>query len=91
MELSHDPIFIWDLDSGIVEWNRGSAELYGFSREEALGKDKRELLKTKVPGSSFEELRRVLLETGSWNGELAASRQGWRETSRSRAASCWGL
>ena len=70
MELSHDPIFIWDLDNGIVEWNRGSAELYGFSREEALGKDKRELLKTKVPGSSFEELRRVLLETGSWNGEL---------------------
>ena len=70
MELSHDPIFIWDLDNGIVQWNRGSAELYGFSREEALGKDKQLLLKTKVPGSSFEELRRMLLQTGSWNGEL---------------------
>ncbi|MBV9567083.1 MAG: PAS domain-containing protein, partial [Hyphomicrobiales bacterium] len=35
VELSHDPIFIWDFDDGIVEWNRGSEELYGYSREEA--------------------------------------------------------
>ena len=31
VELSHDPIFIWDFDDGIVEWNRGSEELYGYS------------------------------------------------------------
>ncbi|MBV9236977.1 MAG: PAS domain-containing protein [Xanthobacteraceae bacterium] len=79
MELSHDPIFIWDLDSGIVEWNRGSAELYGFTREEALGKDKQQLLKTIVPGSSFEELRRRLLQTGSWNGELQHHAKDGRE------------
>jgi two-component system, chemotaxis family, CheB/CheR fusion protein len=79
MELSHDPIFIWDLDSGIVEWNRGSVELYGFTREEALGKDKHDLLKTKVPGSSFEELRRLLLQTGSWNGELQHRAKDGRE------------
>ncbi len=70
MELSHDPIFIWDFDNGIIEWNRGSAELYGFTRDEALGKDKQELLKTTIPGSSFEELRRTLLEACAWNGEL---------------------
>src|SRR5204863_10129453 len=29
VELSHDPIFIWDFDDGIVDWNRGSEELYG--------------------------------------------------------------
>jgi two-component system, chemotaxis family, CheB/CheR fusion protein len=70
MELSHDPIFIWDFDNGIIEWNRGSVELYGFTREEALGKHKPSFLETRVPGSSFEELRRTLLETGLWNGEL---------------------
>jgi PAS domain S-box-containing protein len=44
--LSRDPIFIWDFDGGIVEWNRGCEELYGFSREEALGQLKEHLLST---------------------------------------------
>jgi two-component system, chemotaxis family, CheB/CheR fusion protein len=79
MELSHDPIFIWDFDDGIVEWNRGSVELYGFSREEALGKQKPSFLQTRVPGSSFDELRRTLLETGVWNGELQQRTKDGRE------------
>jgi two-component system, chemotaxis family, CheB/CheR fusion protein len=70
VELSHDPIFIWDFDSGILEWNRGSEELYGYTREEALGKKKDQLLATMVPGSSFAELRAKLEAEGSWTGEL---------------------
>src|SRR5262249_39214835 len=60
VDISHDPIFIWDFDDGIVEWNRGSEEVYGYSREEALGKHKEQLLATAVPGSSFAELRTKL-------------------------------
>jgi two-component system CheB/CheR fusion protein len=70
IELSRDPIFIWDYDDGILEWNRGSEELYGYSREEAVGKRKDQLLATTVPGSSFEELRIKLLDEGSWTGEV---------------------
>ena len=70
VEISHDAIFVWDFDGGIVEWNKGSEELYGYSRQEALGKRKEILLCTSVPGSSFEELRARLLETGTWSGEL---------------------
>ena len=44
-------------DDGIVHWNRGSEELYGFSRDEVLGQRKELLLRTEVPGSSFEALR----------------------------------
>ena len=40
IDLSRDPIFVWDFDNGIVDWNRGSEQLYGFSRDEALGKGK---------------------------------------------------
>jgi PAS domain-containing protein len=40
-------------NGGVVEWNRGSEELYGYRREEALGKQKERLLGTTVPGSSF--------------------------------------
>ena len=70
VELSRAPIFVWDFDGGIVEWNRGSEELYGYSREEARDKKKDTLLKTSVPSSSFNALKQQLLKNGSWSGEL---------------------
>jgi two-component system CheB/CheR fusion protein len=79
VELSRDPIFIWNFDDGILEWNRGSQELYGYSREEALGKKKDQLLATTVPGSSFEELRIKLLDEGSWTGEVRHRTKDGRE------------
>ena len=53
-----------------MNWNRGSEELYGYSPDEALGKPTDELLKTTVPGSSFEAVREQLAKNGSWNGNL---------------------
>lgn len=79
VELSRAPIFVWDFDGGVVEWNRGSEELYGYSREEVLGKHKEQVLKTVVPGSSFEELCRQLAETGAWSGELRHTTKSGRE------------
>jgi two-component system, chemotaxis family, CheB/CheR fusion protein len=70
VDLSREPIFVWDFDGGILEWNRGSEELYGYSRQEALGKKKDRLLGTTVSGSSFEGLKAALLEQGNWAGEL---------------------
>ena len=40
VEMSREPIFIWDFDGGIVDWNRGCEELYGYSPQEAMGKRK---------------------------------------------------
>jgi two-component system CheB/CheR fusion protein len=40
VDLSRDPIFIWDFDDGIVEWNRGYEELYGYTCCELRGCDK---------------------------------------------------
>lgn len=70
IDLSCDPIFAWDFDGGILEWNRGSEELYGYSAAEAVGKSKQELLRTVVPGSSFDQLKAALLRDGHWAGEL---------------------
>lgn len=70
VELSRSPIFVWDFDNGILQWNRGSERLYGYQSSEVLGRRKDQLLQTVVPGSSFEALRQKLLEQGSWTGEL---------------------
>jgi two-component system, chemotaxis family, CheB/CheR fusion protein len=79
VKLSRAPIFVWDFDGGIVEWNRGSEELYGYSREEARGQKKDALLKTSVPSSSFDELKKHLLNNGSWSGELQQKTKDGRE------------
>ena len=70
VELSRSPIFVWDFDGGILEWNRGSEELYGYKREEVLGRKKEDFLRPIVPGSSFQQLRRELLDNGSWSGQI---------------------
>jgi two-component system CheB/CheR fusion protein len=70
VDLSREPIFVWDFDGGILEWNRGSEDLYGYTRQEALGQRKDRLLGTTAPGSSFEDVRKSLLDRGTWSGEL---------------------
>ncbi|MFL5258347.1 MAG: chemotaxis protein CheB [Hyphomicrobiales bacterium] len=79
IDLSREAIFIWDFDDGIVDWNRGSERLYGYTREETLGQRKDQLLKTSVPGSSFLALTRVLLDQGTWSGELLHRTKDGRE------------
>ncbi|MBS0644097.1 MAG: PAS domain-containing protein [Proteobacteria bacterium] len=70
VDLSRAPIFVWDFDGGITQWNRGSEELYGYRRDEALGRNANALLRTAVPGSSFDAVRESLLRDGTWSGEL---------------------
>jgi two-component system, chemotaxis family, CheB/CheR fusion protein len=70
VEQSRTPIFIWDFDGRILQWNRGSEELYGYSKGEALGKSKEALLNPMIPGSSFAEMKKELAEKGVWKGEL---------------------
>src|SRR5262249_20159811 len=69
IDLSFEPIFVWELDGGIVEWNSGAERLYGYSQVEALGRRPDQLLKTDR-FISFSEFRQILERDGFWIGEL---------------------
>ena len=69
IELSFEPIIVRHVTRGIVEWNRGAEQLYGFSRKEALGRSSHELLCTIHP-LEHSELMAVLSEFKSWTGEI---------------------
>ncbi len=69
IHLAHDPIFVWDETNGIVFWNQGSERLYGFTKEEAVGRTTSTLLKTVFPGSR-EQFEAELDRNGKWSGEL---------------------
>jgi two-component system, chemotaxis family, CheB/CheR fusion protein len=77
--LSRAPIFVWDLDGGIVQWNRGCEEVYGFKHTEAIGQQSYKLLRTTMPGSSFEQVKATLLKRGSWSGEMIQKSKDGRE------------
>jgi two-component system CheB/CheR fusion protein len=79
INLSREPILVWDLEDGILQWNRGCEEFYGFKRTEAIGQQSQRLLGTTVPGSSFEQVKSTLRERGSWRGELIQRTKDGRE------------
>lgn len=69
IELSFEPIFVWHPEKGIVDWNRGAEQLYGFTREEALGQISYKLLRTTHPIDPAD-LMQLLKTVRSWTGEV---------------------
>jgi PAS domain S-box-containing protein len=69
LNLTHDSIFVRDMDFIITYWNLGAQELYGWTAEDAIGKRSDQLLQTVFPVPP-DELRAELLRTGRWEGEL---------------------
>ena len=73
LNLTHDTIFVRDMNDIITYWNRGAQELYGWAPEEAIGKRAHELLQTSFP-APIEQIQAELLSTGRWDGELDKTR-----------------
>ena len=69
LNLTHDSIFVRDMDFIISYWNLGAQELYGWAPEDAIGKHSRQLLQTVFP-EPLEDVHAELLRTGRWEGEL---------------------
>jgi PAS domain S-box-containing protein len=69
LNLTHDTIFVRDMNDLIMYWNRAAQELYGWSQEEAVGKRTDQLLRTVFPVPA-KEIQSELLRTGRWEGEL---------------------
>src|SRR5450631_1630948 len=69
VELASEAIIVRDLDDALQFWNTGAENLYGWRREEVLGRDLHEILRTvfPVPRAEIEE---ALREQGSWQGNL---------------------
>ena len=69
LDLAHDSIITWDLNSVITFWNQGAESMYGWRKAEALGQEVHNLLKTQFP-QPLAEIKAQLLEKGYWEGEL---------------------
>jgi PAS domain S-box-containing protein len=87
LNLTHDAIFVRDIDGLITYWNHGAEKLYGWTAAQAEGMIARELLKTVFP-IPRERVMAELLSSGRWEGELVRTK---RDGAQVVVASRWSL
>ena len=87
LDVTHDAVFVRDLDNVITYWNRGAEEILGWTAAQAVGKRAHDLLRTSFP-RPLEEIRAELLRTGRWDGELVKTRM---DGTQLVVASRWSL
>ena len=99
LSLTHDTIFVMDMEGVIKYWNRGAEERYGWTAEQAVGRVVHDLLKTVFP-APLEQIKAEVIRTGRWEGELLHTKKDgtqvwWRavglcsETSKARRLQSW--
>lgn len=87
LDLTHDTIFVRDMNDVITYWNRGAEQRYGWTSEEAVGRVSHEIARTVFP-APLEEITAELTRTGRWEGELVHTRRDGTEVV---VASRWAL
>src|SRR5919108_1076825 len=80
----NDSVMTRTIEGTITFWNRRAEELYGWRKEEAIGRVSHNLLRTHFP-KRLDEIDSELVRTGRWEGKLVhTTRDGRRVVVESR-------
>jgi PAS domain S-box-containing protein len=74
LDLANDAIFIRNADDKISYWNEGAERLYGWAREEVIGRTVHEILHTEFPVPLSE-----IMQADRWEGELRHTTKGGKK------------
>jgi len=78
LDLASEAVMVRD-SAGILQfWNIGAEALYGWKRDEVIGKNVHEILKTTYPIAT-QEIDSNLATTGRWDGNLVQHTRDGRE------------
>lgn len=69
LDLAQDAILVRDLTDRVLYWNKSAERLYGWTAEEALGRNAAELL-YEGESIALKRAREEVLDRGQWVGEL---------------------
>jgi PAS domain S-box-containing protein len=87
LDLTHDTVFVRDMNDIIIYWNRGAEKLYEWKKAEAVGKISHQLMQTIFP-VPLEEITAELLRTERWEGELIHTK---KDGTQAIVASRWSV
>ena len=68
LDKAQDGIFVRDLHGKMLFWNKGAERMYGWTRQEIVGRNADELLYSDP--KKLEEAYRLTKSQGDWHGEL---------------------
>ena len=79
-----DAVVVTDLQGIIIDWNKGSETLYGYSKEEAIGQPVSMLHVPEDTESIMIEVLSAVQKSGKWSGEVRMLHKdghiGWIES-----------
>ena len=78
LDQAQDAILVRDLDQNILFWNKGAEKIYGWSAEEALGKNARDLLFKESP-AQLDLAAKAVIQNGKWQGEIRQTQRNGDE------------
>jgi PAS domain S-box-containing protein len=85
LEHMFDALVVTDMDGRVVEWNRGSERLYGYTRGEMIGRSVSDLHIPEQRDHVLAEVMASVERTDRWQGEVGLLRKdgtrGWIESS----------
>ena len=87
LDLAHDSIIVITLHGVIEFWNGGAEELYGYTKQEALGNVSHDLLRTRF-SEPLSVIKKKLMTQNVWQGELE---QAHRDGHQIPVSSRWAL
>jgi len=67
LDNARDAIVVHDLDGRITFWNKGAERIYGWTRDESLGRRLDDIL--YIDPKKFRESHAITLEKGEWVGD----------------------
>jgi PAS domain S-box-containing protein len=86
LDLASDAIMVRDVNGIVSFWSSGAEALYGWKREEMIGRNLHEVLATRFP-VSYQGIEASLYETGRWEGNVVqVTREGEEITVSCRKA-----
>ncbi len=81
LDQAPDAIVVCDLNRNIKFWYKGAERIYGWTAEEARGKNFCELLQPEDSHGKLEELIADFFKAGEWRGELRFHTKAQRQIS----------
>ena len=79
LELASEAIMVRDLNGTVQFWNSGAEELYGWHRDEVVGKNIHDVLRTRSTAGVNGNWQSALLANGRWEGNLIQYDRSGRE------------
>ena len=69
LENVYDAIIATDAQLNITGWNRAAERIYGWTADQALGRNAQEVVGSETPASKRDEVLRLLVESGPQSAE----------------------